>query len=291
MSSWRNGMQLQLIYIIRANKEITLHDLHKKMFGTSSFSGYTEEGQFCATLLNLYSAKIIDIYAKATDEDKQSQKEFIEVESIRALFSRSQRLASLSDGYNLMNIENAEKVFLSITDFFYRVQEAIGFSVSDELSQKKRRWHNESIWGEVNKRIHAQVFVIMPFADLFTPVYEDHIKALCDRIGYTCLRADLIDGANIVMNDIWSLINNSSIIICDCTGKNPNVFYELGIAHTIGKNVICITQNSEDIPFDIKHIRYIKYDFTPRGMKQFEQKLEQYMAITMADELSIFSDF
>lgn len=284
-------MQLQLIYIIRANKEITLHDLHKKMFGTSSFSGYTEEGQFCATLLNLYSAKIIDIYAKATDEDKQSQKEFIEVESIRALFSRSQRLASLSDGYNLMNIENAEKVFLSITDFFYRVQEAIGFSVSDELSQKKRRWHNESIWGEVNKRIHAQVFVIMPFADLFTPVYEDHIKALCDRIGYTCLRADLIDGANIVMNDIWSLINNSSIIICDCTGKNPNVFYELGIAHTIGKNVICITQNSEDIPFDIKHIRYIKYDFTPRGMKQFEQKLEQYMAITMADELSIFSDF
>ena len=171
------------------------------------------------------------------------------------------------------------------------MQEAIGFSVSDELSQKKRRWHNESIWGEVNKRIHAQVFVIMPFADLFTPVYEDHIKALCDRIGYTCLRADLIDGANIVMNDIWSLINNSSIIICDCTGKNPNVFYELGIAHTIGKNVICITQNSEDIPFDIKHIRYIKYDFTPRGMKQFEQKLEQYMAITMADELSIFSDF
>ena len=111
MSSWRNGMQLQLIYIIRANKEITLHDLHKKMFGTSSFSGYTEEGQFCATLLNLYSAKIIDIYAKATDEDKQSQKEFIEVESIRALFSRSQRLASFSDGYNLINIENAEKVF------------------------------------------------------------------------------------------------------------------------------------------------------------------------------------
>ena len=80
------------------------------------------------------------------------------------------------------------------------------------------------------------------------------------------------------MNDIWSLINNADIIICDCTGKNPNVFYELGLAHAIGKNVICITQNTEDIPFDIKHIRYIKYEYNPRGMTKFEKTLGQYIA-------------
>jgi hypothetical protein len=40
------------------------------------------------------------------------------------------------------------------------------------------------------------------------------------------------------MWDVWNSIYSSSIIIADCTGRNPNVFYELGIAHTLGKPVI-----------------------------------------------------
>jgi hypothetical protein len=47
----------------------------------------------------------------------------------------------------------------------------------------------------------------------------------------------------------------SRVVICDCTGRNPNVFYEIGIAHTLGREVILITQNPEDIPFDLRHLR------------------------------------
>lgn len=75
------------------------------------------------------------------------------------------------------------------------------------------------------------------------------------------------------MHDIWSAIFLADWIIADCTGRNPNVFYEIGIAHTVGKRVILITQDEKDVPFDVRHIRYFNYTFTPRGMKKLEESL------------------
>lgn len=62
-------------------------------------------------------------------------------------------------------------------------------------------------------------------------------------------------------------------MIADLTGKNANVFYEVGVAHALGKEVILITQTMEDVPFDLKALRCIVYSFTPRGMKEMENKL------------------
>ena len=59
------------------------------------------------------------------------------------------------------------------------------------------------------------------------------------------------------MHDILELISTSKVIICDLSGKNPNVFYEAGIAHTLGKEVILITQHESDVPFDLRPLRYI----------------------------------
>jgi len=58
---------------------------------------------------------------------------------------------------------------------------------------------------------------------------------------------------------------------------NSNVFYEIGIAHVFGKNVIIITSNEKDIPFDIHHIRHLLYQNTPRAMKQFEEDLRAFL--------------
>lgn len=118
-------------------------------------------------------------------------------------------------------------------------------------------------WGTPNENT-ADVFVIMPFEEKYKNVFSKHITNVCDKMKLKSLRADDMAGSTKIMEDVWSLIFNSKIIIADCTGKNSNVFYELGIAHTIGKKVIIITQNTDDIPFDIKHIRYIKYDFTSK---------------------------
>jgi len=85
------------------------------------------------------------------------------------------------------------------------------------------------------------------------------------------------------MADIWEAICAARIIVADCTGRNPNVFYEAGLAHTVGKPVVLLTQNKDDIPFDLRHIRYIDYEFTPRGMAIFEERLLK----TLIDELGI----
>ena len=88
-------------------------------------------------------------------------------------------------------------------------------------------------------------------------------------------RGDDFFTAHHVIKDIWDAICGARIVIADCTGRNPNVFYEIGMAHTVGKAVILLTQNDEDVPFDLRQVRYIQYTYTPPGMKEFEKKLAE----------------
>lgn len=99
---------------------------------------------------------------------------------------------------------------------------------------------------------------MMPFDGGFDAVY-DSIKIACGEAGLTCRRADNIWLHSAIIQDVVTLIDQSRVVICDCTGKNPNVFYELGIAHSLGREVIMITQSESDVPFDLRHLRYIKY--------------------------------
>lgn len=116
-------------------------------------------------------------------------------------------------------------------------------------------------------------FVLMPFVKDMEPVYMDHIKPIIVSESISCQRADEIEGTNLITYDIWEKINRCRFIIADLTGKNPNVFYEIGLAHALGKEVILITQSMDDVPFDLKALRCIVYAFTPRGMKELEAKL------------------
>jgi hypothetical protein len=95
-------------------------------------------------------------------------------------------------------------------------------------------------------------------------------------------RADDFYTNHAIMQDVWSAIYYARIIIADCTGKNPNVFYEIGIAHTLGRQTVLISQEIGDIPFDVRHIRSIVYEYTPRGMKEFEKKLEDTLSFLKA---------
>jgi hypothetical protein len=76
------------------------------------------------------------------------------------------------------------------------------------------------------------------------------------------------------MTDILDAVRTARIVIADLTHANPNVFYETGICHALGKDVILITQDSE-VPFDLRHIRHIRYSYTPRGMAAFELALKE----------------
>jgi hypothetical protein len=74
------------------------------------------------------------------------------------------------------------------------------------------------------------------------------------------------------MEDVREAVISARYIVADLTDGNPNVFYELGICHALGKRVVLITQNQE-VPFDVRHIRHLRYEFTPRGMRTFEAAL------------------
>jgi nucleoside 2-deoxyribosyltransferase len=102
-------------------------------------------------------------------------------------------------------------------------------------------------------------FVLMPFAQSFTDVYNLGIKETCEQAGAYCERVDeQVYGENILTR-VYNQIAKADFIIADMSNKNPNVFYEVGYAHAIGKSTILLTQNNDDIPFDLKHFPHVVY--------------------------------
>jgi len=124
-------------------------------------------------------------------------------------------------------------------------------------------------------------FVLMPFADRFQPIYDDHIRPAVEGVGLRCERADDIRGTNLITWDIWERINRARFLIAELTDRNPNVFYELGLAHALSKDVILLTQSMDFVPFDLKALRCIQYEFTPRGVQILEKGLSATITALM----------
>lgn len=166
---------------------------------------------------------------------------------------------------------------IRIVDRWNDIQRAMGISLADLANYDRHRSLVVNPWfGEVQSApAPLDIFVLMPFRSELGPVYDDHISAVARDLKLTVVRADDLSGAGAVVSQMWNAINGARVILADCTGRNPNVFYEMGIAHTIGKSVILIAQAPDDVPFDIQHLRYVQYEFTPRGMREFESKLRQ----------------
>jgi hypothetical protein len=117
------------------------------------------------------------------------------------------------------------------------------------------------------------VGVMMPFEAGFTPVYKA-IKAATTAAGFQCKRADDIWRHPQVMQTIVSLICEAGIVVVDCSNRNPNVFYEAGIAHTLGRDVILLAQRIDDVPFDLRHLHIVDYLPNKQGLKELTKKLK-----------------
>lgn len=103
------------------------------------------------------------------------------------------------------------------------------------------------------------VFVLMPFAPEFGDIYELGIKAACTTCGMHCERVDEQIYEGTILDRIYNQIAKADVVVADMTGRNPNVFYETGYAHALGKRVILLTRTPDDIPFDMKHYPHIIY--------------------------------
>ncbi len=117
------------------------------------------------------------------------------------------------------------------------------------------------------------VAVMMPFRTEFDQTYWA-IKNACKVANLDCFRADDIWENTTFMQDIFELIYCSRVVVVDFSGKNPNVMYETGVAHTLGKYVIPITQSFDDVPSDLLNHRVLKYLPNKEGYASLQSKLQ-----------------
>jgi hypothetical protein len=103
------------------------------------------------------------------------------------------------------------------------------------------------------------VLVLMPFSEQFSDIYTG-IEAAIVQAGARCERVDKQKFDQNILQQIYDMIREADIIVADMSGKNPNVFYETGYAHALGKSVVLLVQDVNDIPFDLKHYTHIIYD-------------------------------
>lgn len=116
------------------------------------------------------------------------------------------------------------------------------------------------------------VSVMMPFDPNFAGMLEA-VRAASREAGLICQNANEVWDHDEIIQEIFALIYRSRVVVCDFTTQNPNVFYEAGIAHTLGKPVIPITQNIDALPFDLRHRRALLYSTDNGGLEELRQKI------------------
>ncbi|UVO06651.1 hypothetical protein LW347_11965 [Pectobacterium polonicum] len=126
-------------------------------------------------------------------------------------------------------------------------------------------------------------FVVMQFTDDYNELYEEVIRPTCEKFQYKVLRADDFYSSSVIIDDITRTIRECAIVIADVTPNNPNVFYEVGFAHGIGKPTILLSDRKrEKLPFDISGVRTLFYDNTIKGKRNIEEGLRRHLdAITI----------
>lgn len=123
------------------------------------------------------------------------------------------------------------------------------------------------------------VFVLMPFREPWSDrLWNDHIREYLSpnqvHAPIEVRRADEMFGQG-VMEDVWEGIVTARLVLAECTGRNPNVLYELGLAHAIGKRTVLLSQKEDDIPFDLRRFRFCIYEDNSGGYPTLRRFLHE----------------
>lgn len=186
-----------------------------------------------------YEGNILDVLTKIIKRNPKN------VEEIKSYLSQKYSSPTVSDFISTAHTEIPKKII----SFSPQV-----FEVPNKPQQEKL------------------VAVMLPFR--LDKTFEAVTNA-CKNLGVDCKKADDIWENATFIQDIFELIFTCKVVVADFTGKNPNVFYEVGIAHTLGKTVIPITQSIDDIPTDLGHHRALKYLPNEQGYIDLTKELEK----------------
>lgn len=134
-------------------------------------------------------------------------------------------------------------------------------------------------------------FIVMPFAKPHGTYYDIIYKPAIEKAGMRPVRADAeIFGTGKIMDQVWRGINAAKVLVAELTTRNPNVFYELGLAHALRKPVVLVSSNEDDVPFDLTHIRVIYYNVDDPfwGQKLIEKVAENILSAIKNPEEAVF---
>lgn len=155
---------------------------------------------------------------------------------------------------------------------------------------RKKKTSSKRIVKRLPSASDKTCFVISPIGkkgtesySRFREVLDYVIKPGVENSGYRLkvIRADDIERAGSFIKDILESLLNSYVVIADLTENNPNVFYELGVRHSLSPRTILIAQSVDDIPSDLREYRTVIYSTTAKGASEFGTKLVKYL-----DEIS-----
>jgi hypothetical protein len=126
--------------------------------------------------------------------------------------------------------------------------------------------------------------MMMPFGNWFDRYYQEiYLPAIKDA-GFEPVRADELFHAGSVVEQIWEQIEKATVLLADLTDKNPNVFYELGLAHAARKPVVFTSGKVDDVPFDLRHLRVIIYDVRePTWAERLRRSITEHLKNAKAE--------
>lgn len=134
----------------------------------------------------------------------------------------------------------------------------------------------------VNSNVNVDprlIFVLTPFNDEFTSSYQA-IKHTVEDLDFKCSRGDDASISHNILGHIIQEMLKSRLIIANISGRNSNVFYELGIAHALDKQVLLLANEQSKIPFDLSHIRVLVY----KDEADLNKKLRNWFVHSLAEK-------
>lgn len=238
--------------------------------------------------------QIQDMLKSLLGEERQQDSPVLhaipELAELGAAKEHEARIAALQRERDLLRaqLEVSEKTGLTNQASLEAMRTAIE-ELSKRLSGPQRRDAQE----EIESLVHAKravpspirlprmgevavdpdtVFVLMPMSGELEPIYEV-IRHAADEAGLRSYRADSISATASIIDQIFESIAKSGLIVADLTGRNQNVMYELGLANAMGKRTLLLSQDVQDVPFDVRHQDVLIYSLSFSRVEDLRRQL------------------
>jgi len=197
-------------------------------------------------------------------------------------------------GIQRARVETFRRVFTANLEYLKAYHSQKGVVVPAKAGAGAPDSATTELSAEAPARTHLDnCFVLMPFGSYFDTYYRDVYSPAIKEAGFEPVRADDLFSTGSIIEQIWEQISKAKVLLAELTGKNPNVFYELGLAHASKKPVVFVTGSLEDVPFDLRHLRVIPYDVhQPRWAEGLAKQISAHLRSCRTEpEKSIPSTF